>query len=169
MDEKADGFLPGMDVRNGVLRVSSRVEVSALLHEAGHLAIITGDARAYCQRNIMTAVEVMFEHYRNLPPDHPALRAAYQSSDPEATAWAWAAGMHLGIPGHQVIRDEDYEGEGEDLRVALSLRSYLGINGMRAAGMCDLRGGLAYPKMRKWLQDNFGIIPQPTSKRTLKM
>lgn len=159
-DDAAAGFLPDVDIKDGVMQVSSRASVSSLLHEAGHLAVMTGDARPYCQSNVNSAVKVMFEHYQDLDPDHPALRAAYQSSDPEATAWAWAAGRHLDLPGHLVICDEDYEGDGRDIRSALSLNSYLGINGLRAAGMCEMRGPDAYPKLTKWLQDDFGIIPK---------
>lgn len=76
-----------------------------------------------------------------------------QCSDPEATAWAWAAGVHLGLPPEAVIMDHEYDGEGEGIRLALQLKCYLGINGLTHAGICSnprVDGG--YPVLRSWLQ-----------------
>ncbi len=84
------------------------------------------------------------------------MRAALQCSDPEATAWAWAAGKHLGIPEDEIILDSEYGNDGAGIRLALSLRSYPGINGLAHAGFCAVRDGVAplpvFPALAHWTQ-----------------
>jgi hypothetical protein len=54
-----------------------------------------------------------------------------QASDPEATAWARTALVHLGIPLKDIIRDEDYDGKGEVIRTGLKMRHYQASTGWR--------------------------------------
>lgn len=160
----AKGFIPYIEIQDGILFYDHNAEASSLLHEAGHLAILTGDARSHCGSDVSSVQRLMFDAYSHLEPDHPALRVALQSGDCEATAWAWAAGRHLGIPDEDIIQDHEYEGEGDDVRLRLQLNAYFGINGLRATGICH-SGKDGYPRLNYWLQPDFGIIP-PISTRS---
>lgn len=91
-----------------------------------------------------------------------------QAGDAEATAWAWAAGKHLGLVEKLVVRDQDYSNDGASVRLGLSLCAYLGINGLAHAGFCAPSryvamhtGRPAFPKLSKWLQDIGPDLPAP--------
>jgi len=80
-----------------------------------------------------------------------------QASDPEATAWAWAAGKHLGIPEDVIILDADYDNGGAIERMRLGARGHFGIQGMARAGFCVVRATPyrnlpVYPTLAFWLQ-----------------
>ena len=68
--------------------------------------------------------------------------AIVQSSDCEATAWAWAAGLNLGVPIDLIVSDQAYGSEGASIRTQLRLNAYVGINGLQHAGMCSRRGNV---------------------------
>lgn len=160
----ATGFVDGCRIEHGTLVVDPQCRVSGLLHEAGHLAITPScfrslmDGNLYAgQREMLKIVEIVAPH-----PDAPLYRAAIQCSDPEATAWAWSAGVALGLPGEEIIRNDEYDGDGEGMRFSLSAKMYLGINGLAHAGFCALRsraGIEAWPKLNFWTQEF--EMPQP--------
>ena len=99
-----------------------------------------------------------------LDPDCPAMRALLQCGELEATAWAWAAGLHIGLVPNHIIQNNTYYNEdgtpgGADIRLALQCGAYAGINGLQAAGWCAAssviarhRGLPLYPKLRRWIQ-----------------
>lgn len=94
-------------------------------------------------------------------PEGPEAVAAMQCSDPEVTAWAWAAGKHLGLLDREIIDDDEYDGEGHVMRLSLAMNAYAGINGLARAGWCVVRPGAlevfrslpAYPRLVRWIQD----------------
>lgn len=55
-------------------------------------------------------------------PDDHLYRAVIQCSDPEATAWA--AGTELSLPGEEIVRNDEYGGDGEPIRRALQMCAY---------------------------------------------
>lgn len=57
-------------------------------------------------------------------PDDPLYRAVIQCSDPEVTAWAWATGTELGLPSEEIVRDDEYGGDCETIRLALQMRAW---------------------------------------------
>jgi len=161
----ATGFLEHVRIIEGRLEVDLRCPVSNLLHEAGHLALVPGRWRHLMSGDLSAGMERMFAEAKSLDlePDSPLSRALVQCSDPEATAWAWAAGAHLGIPPELVILDSEYDGSGAEIRCQLlptltatrRTGGYLGVHGLAHAGFCALREGLPlpmYPKMIRWLQ-----------------
>lgn len=92
-------------------------------------------------------------------PDNPVLRAVIQATDPEVTAWAWAAGKALGLPVSLIIADNDYQGNGADIRLMLQMGRYAGIHGLTHAGfthhsrlVAEILGRRVYPDMEFWLQ-----------------
>ncbi|WP_326430348.1 hypothetical protein VQ574_21735 (plasmid) [Stutzerimonas frequens] len=155
----ASGFIDGVCIERGGMRVDPGARASALLHEAGHLAIVPSDYRHHLGGDIDEGIARIFEEIDGLglEPDHPVLRAMIQAGDSEATAWAWAAGSELGIPAALIIQDGEYEGEGASIRSALAANAYLGINGIAHAGFCVVRSNAhrdlpVYPKLASWLQ-----------------
>lgn len=160
-----DGFVPGVRIRGGVLIVGANAAASTLLHEAGHLAILPGDVRGWASDDLDGVAERMFDWIRSEglagDPDAPLMRAALQASDPEATAWAWAAGTACGLAPAAIIGDREYDGEGAEIRLMLSARRYVGIHGLHHAGLCGMK---QYPRMKRWVQPRFvhrpnGITP----------
>lgn len=154
----ASGFVPGCRIVSGTLHVDPSCAPSALLHEAGHCAIVPARFRRFMSDNLSIGMKRMFDELEvmNLDPDHPLERAAIQCSDPEATAWAWAAGLAIGLAPENIILDEEYNGSGMEIRSMLEANQYIGINGLAHAGMCK-RGiwvaeNIRYPKMEHWLQ-----------------
>jgi hypothetical protein len=157
------GFLPGVRIQCGGLLVSPEVHLGDLLHEAGHLAVLPGRFRPLADDNIDVVTKLMLDAVDFSDPDVGEARAALQAGEAEATAWAWAAGEHLGLKPAEVIRLTDYGGAGGDIRAMLQARGYLGINGLASAGFCVVRPGYlekakglpAYPKLAMWLQRDF--------------
>lgn len=149
-------FLEEVEVVDGSLRITPSCRASSLLHEAGHIACVPAPYRRLLSGNLYKGLRAMYELVRALDvdPDSPLMRAVIQCSDPEATAWAWAAGVHLGLPAELIIMDDEYDGEGADIRFCLQASSYLGINGLMHAGMCqNPRRPGGFPVLRTWLQD----------------
>lgn len=173
-DSGANGFCAGVDISDGVLLIDPSTQPSTVLHEAGHLAVLPGEFRALAQRNIGGVQKLVLEHVDFSDPDGDLQCAAMQCSDPEATAWAWAAGHHLGLSPITIIRDDEYSGEGAVVRLQLATRGYFGINGLARAGFCAAKPGRyaearqlpAFPKLRFWLQRDFGT--PVTGARVLK-
>lgn len=81
-------------------------------------------------------------------PDDPLCRVIIQCSDPEATAWAWAAGTELGLLGEEIVRDDEYGGDGEAIWPALQVHAYIGVHGLAHAGFCAIREPSWYPANR---------------------
>lgn len=132
---------------------------SALTTEFGkgfderNLRNMRGFYLAFPIRNALRT-ELSWTHYRTLlRVDSENARAWYMN---EATAWAWAAGVSIGLKPGQIIQDDEYDGDGASIRSRLQANQYAGINGLAHAGMCK-RGAWVppearYPNMTAWLQ-----------------
>ena len=161
----ANGFVPGVEIEGGVLLLDPDASPSAALHEAGHLSCMPAEFRHLAQGDLKDVFCAMLDTLNDMDPDAPQAKAIIQCSDPEATAWAWAAGMHIGLPINQIILDDEYNGNGHVLRLQLQMRAYAGINGLANAGFCvtrprleDVTGLPAYPKLVRWLQKDFRTV-----------
>ena len=158
VDSGVNGFVPGVRIVDGALSVDPTCLSSSLLHEAGHLAIVPGRFRSLMNDNLAVGMRRMFDELEsmNLHPDHPLRRAAIQCSDPEATAWAWAAGLACGLAPNEIVMDHEYDGAGAEIRAMLACGQYAGINGLAHAGMCKRGMSVCaeerYPVMTTWLQ-----------------
>lgn len=134
----SNGFLPGIQVvRNGL-----RVDVNALtypgdlLHEAGHLAVMTPE-----QRN------AEFPH----------------SSDPgeemAALAWSYAAALHIGIAPEIVFHEHGYRGHARALvqgyrdggQTGVPLLAWFGMTTMAREGTPSM-----FPRMLHWVRQDAG-------------
>lgn len=161
----ASGFVPGVRITNGVLAVDPHCQVADVLHEAGHIAIMPRRYRHMLNGDIAPAIKAAWEDASRIDPhpEAPLMRALLQCSDPEATAWAWAAGMHLGLASKEIIPDTDdpriYGGDAAGVRLAHELNHSIGAHGLAAAGFCQV--GMfnkynpkpKYPKLAFWTQE----------------
>ncbi len=150
----ADGFLAGVAIERGAIFYDPSAAISDILHEAGHLATMPAAGRPHASGNIAKAHRVlgmMMEQRTKEVVHDDFIQACLQCSDPEATAWAYAFGTACGFRPEQIISSEQYDGEGEAVRLGLSLGAYVGVNGLRAAGFLDRTRD--FPKLRKWTQD----------------
>jgi hypothetical protein len=155
----ATAFLELIRVVDGRLEIDPACPVSNVLHEAGHLAVVPSQFRHLMTGDLDEGTRLMFAEINKmgLEPDDPLSRAAMQAGECEATAWAWAAGEHLGIPPEVIILDSEYENDGEEMRDMLMARQYFGINGLMHAGFCVTRANPrrklpVYPNLAHWLQ-----------------
>ena len=159
-DDAAVGFVPGVRIAGGTLRYAPGATDSNLLHEAGHLAILPENLRPLAEDDlsgVWEAIRGEFQTARCADPDAPYPRAD-QCSDPEATAWAFAAGRQFGLAPEQIIRDQDYDGDGAGVRFGLEHNAYAGIHGLRHAGF--LARVRDFPKLERWLQRGFQSRPE---------
>lgn len=160
------GFVDGICIDHGTILIDPAAHVGDVLHEAGHLATLPGQYRKLVFGDVAPVIAHMLATTNFDDPDAPAARAAIQVDDSTATAWAWAAGHFLGLDPMLVIREEAYGGRAAEIRQALELGHYLGINGLSAAGFCVAgarraaeTGRPAYPKLAFWLQRGFSPTP----------
>lgn len=137
-DVPEDAFLPGVLVRGGGLRIDAKrlAHPGDLLHEAGHLAGLTGEER---------------------------LRAAGRVCDDGglemmALAWSYAAAVHLGLPPGVVFHADGYKGDADNLIENFSAGRPIGVPMLQYFGLsCEPRlaaerGVSAYPHMLRWLR-----------------
>ena len=142
-----DTFLPGVLVEAGglVIDAARLAHPGDLLHEAGHLAVLTAAERAKAGADLQSG-----------PGEEIA-----------AIAWSYAACVHLGLDAAVVFHDDGYKGEGAALRENFSAGRYIGVpllqwygltreraNGAAGAETMEREGGEgAYPRMVRWLRE----------------
>jgi hypothetical protein len=153
--QMATGFLDHVIIENGqIFYDPDNATVNDILHEAGHIAVLPSSVRNKANDNLDSLYDIMCKKANELfdieNPDSPESRAYLQCGETEATAWAWAAGKAIGLPEELIIGNDDYDNEGENIRLMLSLNSYYGINGLVAGNMA--KSVRAYPEMLRWLQ-----------------
>lgn len=137
-------FLPGIRVENGRLLVDEEhlAYPGDLLHEAGHLALAPAGVRAGLSGEVvipgadMDAMEIL------------------------ATAWAFAATVHLELAPDVLFHTGGYRGKSESLIFTYGLGVYPGANGLEKFGL-TATGAAArrlnakpYPHMLKWLRES---------------
>lgn len=138
-----DSFLPGIRVAQGTL-VFDRAAVrwpGDLLHEAGHIAVTPAALR--CTLDDALATTSAIPH----------------AGEAEATAWAYAAIVHLQLPPALLFHEGGYRGHSTSLIATFSCGVYPGSFGLSQAGMtlssaAAKNGGVpAYPHMTRWLRE----------------
>jgi hypothetical protein len=136
-------FLPGIAVENGRILVDEEklIYPGDLLHEAGHLALAARDVRSGLSDEVI------------LPNANMDLVEA------QTIAWSYAAVSYLGLDPKLLFHEGGYKGHSEGLLLNFSLGVYVGVNGLREAGMTATdkmtvdSGTPPYPHMIKWLRD----------------
>jgi hypothetical protein len=136
-------FLPGIRVEGGRLLVdeSQLTYPGDLLHEAGHLAVAPGDVRPGLSGEVIVP------------------GADIDALEVQATAWAYAAVVHLGLDPKTLFHEGGYAGKSQGLLFTYGSGVYPGAYGLQEAGMTAAPGvarelGVApYPNMLKWVRD----------------
>jgi hypothetical protein len=125
-----DTFLPGVTVVLGVLVVDEErlLYPGDLLHEAGHLAMLTPEERAEAGGDM---------------GDDGGMEMA-------AIAWSYAAAVHLGIEATVLFHTGGYRGGAEALAANFAAGRYVGVPMLEWAGLttCD-----TYPRMSGWARE----------------
>ena len=138
-----DSFLPGLSIINGSLVYDglSLQWPGDLLHEAGHIATVPSSMRALLNDSLDQSVSVP------------------HAGEVEATAWAYAATVHLGLAPSVLFHQGGYHGKSPALIATYSYGVYPGCYGLAQAGMTLLGVDatsacvLPYPNMTQWLRD----------------
>jgi hypothetical protein len=122
-------FLPGIAVRHGVLTFDPErlLYPGDLLHEAGHLAVLSPSERAIAH---------------GLVGDNGALEMS-------AIAWSWAAALEIGLEPSVVFHPDGYKGGSDSIMENFRAGQYFGVPMLEFFG---LTGRGEYPAMRRWLR-----------------
>jgi hypothetical protein len=133
------GFLDGLMISHGVLLIDEvRLAYPGdLLHEAGHLAVVTVAQR-----------KLLYGNAGNDPGEEMA-----------AIAWSYAAALYLGIDPAVVFHPSGYAGGSQAILQNFSQGRYFGVPMLEWFGLtadkktAALRQIPSYPHMLKWLRD----------------
>src|SRR4051812_35370767 len=120
--------LPGILIENGglVYDPGKLAYPGDLLHEAGHLAIMSPQRRMRARPNV----------------------GKYAAEEMMAIAWSYAAAVHLGLDPAVVFHAEGYRGGSAALLEAFASPLPPGVPMLRWIGMTA-----QYPAMLRWLYD----------------
>ncbi len=138
-----DAFLPGLVVERGeiIFDAGRLAWPGDLLHEAGHIAVTPPAQR------------------RLLPDSLSGHPIDAEGGEVEATAWAYAASVALGLDPAVLFHPGGYHGRSAALVLTYAMGVYPGAKGLADAGM-TLVGDRArqagvppYPHMTAWLRE----------------
>jgi hypothetical protein len=123
-------FLPGVTIDRGELYVDEPRLASAgdVLHEAGHLAVMTPQSRRSARGNL----------------------AIDPGEEMAAIAWSWAALVRIGLEPQILFHSDGYRGQSAALIENFSRGRYIAVPLLAWFGMID--DELSYPSMRTWLR-----------------
>lgn len=134
-----DAFLPGIIIRNGgiIYDETRMLYPGDLLHEAGHLAVMTSSDRAHADGNLK----------------------AGGGEEMAAIAWSYAAALHIGIDPGIVFHEHGYRKGSNSLLQNFGDGKYLGVPMLQWLGLAvddknaGARGVAPYPHMLRWLRE----------------
>jgi hypothetical protein len=124
-------FLPGIEVRHGTLLIDEArlAYCGDLLHEAGHLAMLTASERMAAGPDLGTD----------------------GGAEMGAIAWSWAAALHLELDPAVVFHAHGYRGGSDALLENFRAGHYIGEPLLRWMGLTA--ADPPFPQMRRWLRD----------------
>jgi hypothetical protein len=132
-----DTFLPGLAIRGGALVIdrSKLAYPGDLLHEAGHMAVMTAADRMRCEGEAGT--------------DGGAEMAAI--------AWSYAAALEIGLEPAVVFHADGYKSGGSAILENFAAGRYIGVPLLQWFEITTERrndtGRAVYPKMSRWLRE----------------
>ena len=142
IEKKLDNatFLPGISLGPNCIYIDLKKILYAgdILHEAGHLAVITSSER----ENINTS-------------DYNPI----QSDEIAAMLWSYAALFHLHLPIEFVFHPDGYKGNSEWLISNYINGNYIGLPFLEWIGLtfgkinAEKQNKDTFPMMQKWLRD----------------
>lgn len=128
-----DTFLPGISIKTGALYIDeSKLKYPGdLLHEAGHLAVMSPEQRRNATGDL--------EPGEGIKPD---------SLEMGAIAWSYAALVHLGLNPAVVFHEEGYRGSSESFIENFTHGRGVGVPLLVWKGLTTNE---LFPKMDRWL------------------
>ena len=131
-------FLPGIHADSGILRVDpSRLSFPGdLLHEAGHLALLTEQQRSQVTGDV----------------------GDNGGEELGAIAWSYAAAVHLQLDPNVVFHEHGYRGGSQSMLENFAAGRYIGVPMLQWRGLClDEKSAVPsgikpYPHMLRWLR-----------------
>ena len=136
-----DEFLPGITIRGNklIINYETLAYPGDILHEAGHIAVVPPE-----ERPGLTSASI-------------AKRKMRDGEEMAATAWAYAATVHLDLPAAFIFHEKSYLGGGPSLAENFEKGYYFGVPMLQWWGMCvDKRFATdeqpAYPAMINWIR-----------------
>ncbi|MCC6726578.1 MAG: aspartyl/asparaginyl beta-hydroxylase domain-containing protein [Saprospiraceae bacterium] len=133
---EAETFLPGIKIENGGLFYDpdKLVYPGDLLHEAGHLAVMTAEERALLSGNVGEG-------------DENAM-----GNEIAAILWSYAAIKHIGLPPSVVFHEEGYKGQSDWFISNFEKeKNYIGLPLLAWMGLANAESS-AFPSMLRWLR-----------------
>jgi hypothetical protein len=135
-----DTFLPGLLLENGkiIIDPDKLLYPGDILHEAGHLAAYSPDARATIGDPLPEYMSAGFEMM--------------------AMAWSYAACQHIGLDPAVVFHEHGYRGASPSLLEAFANGSFIGLPMLQYLGLAydkkkaEELNALPYPNMIRWLK-----------------
>jgi|SRR5215471_1412100 len=120
--------LPGIVIESGglVYDADKLAHPGDLLHEAGHLAVMSPERRMRAKPYV----------------------GKYAAEEMMAIAWSYAAAVHLGIDPAVVFHEQGYRGGSGSIVESFSSQSPVGVPMLRWLGMTE-----NFPAMTRWLND----------------
>ena len=139
---EGETFLPGIRIQEGALVVDEErlTYPGDLLHEAGHLAVVSPAVRARLTDNV-----------RESHPENA-------SGETETIAWSYAAALAIGIDPAVVFHGNGYHGASAGLLFNFQMGVPVGIQPLVDAGMTlgpnhvTAGGPPPFPHMTAWLR-----------------
>ena len=133
MDLAEDTFLPGIKIDKGCLLYDEEKMIypGDLLHEAGHIALMTPDER------------------KTIVGDVKAYRTPAQDDELGVMLWSFAASKHIGIPSSMVFHRGGYHGQADFLVQEFESGIYRGLPLLAWMGLCD---PAQFPYMKSWIR-----------------
>lgn len=150
-----NSFLKAILIKDGELYLTKKCNISDILHEAGHLAILPPLYRKQANGDLKVLLKKM---YKEIDTTLPENEKYMYCEDNEATAWAFSCGTYLKLPHSQIILKKQYQNTGKDVLFGLRHNSHFGIHGLARAGWCSVKkihttvDKPLYPNLNKWLQ-----------------
>lgn len=138
-------FLPGVLIDKGTLIIDEEklLYPGDLLHEAGHIAVMTNEERSSIRGNVGEATS--------------ASKAG--GEELSAIAWSYAALKHLGLPPEVVFHPNGYKGASDWFMEQFALGKNIGVPLLQWMGLCYTEAPAenpeikTYPHLIKWLRD----------------
>jgi hypothetical protein len=135
----AGGFLDGLMIKEGGLLIDeARLPFPGdILHEAGHLAVVSGEKRKRLEGNV----------------------GGDPGEEMAAIAWSYAAALHIGIELAVVFHSGGYRGGSQAIVENFSQERYFGVPLLQWFGLTADKKNAAqlqvapYPHMLKWLRE----------------
>jgi hypothetical protein len=162
-----DGFLPGIQIVNGVMLIDPDRLVGSgdVLHEAGHIVIVPSRWRSSLGNDVIESLDEVVATDPDAADDFQ-LQTSIKMSEFMAQAWSYAALKDLGLPPECVFFPGSYKYHPDmkphPMATWVESGTHFGIMALSQVGMT---GGLGlfeplganglppFPAMAKWLQD----------------